>query len=90
MATSILAPRVEALEKDHAVLRRDHDCLADVVNNPDTGLPAVNKRLNENDVLSAQVRIAISIGKWILALLGTSIGLLLFNILTHSIEIVRP
>jgi hypothetical protein len=87
---AILAPRVEQLEKDHAILRRDHDCLANEVHDKETGLPAVNKRLNENDVLSAQVKIAIGIGKWILALLGTSIGLLLFNILTHSIEVVRP
>ena len=87
---AILAPRVEQLEKDHALLRRDHDCLANEVHDKDTGLPAVNKRLNENDVLSAQVRIAISIGKWILTALGTSIVLLLFAILTHAIEIARP
>jgi hypothetical protein len=87
---AILAPRVEQLEKDHAILRRDHDCLANEVHDKDTGLPAVNKRLNENDVLSAQVKTAIAIGKWILIALGSSTILLIWNILTHAIEIVRP
>lgn len=87
---AILAPRVEQLEKDHALLRRDHDCLANEVHDPKTGLQAAHERLNENDVLAAKVGVAISIGKWILALLGTSIGLLIWNILTHAVEIVRP
>ena len=84
------APRIEELEKGHAVLRRDHDCLASQVNDKDTGLPGINKRLNENDVLSSQVKVAIKIGTWLLVALGSSIVLFVWNIIIHAIEIVRP
>jgi len=84
------APRVEELEKNHILLRRDHDCLATEVRDKDTGLPAVNRRLNENDVLSAQVKIAIAIGRWLLVLVGGLVGVLLWNILIHAVIVSVP
>ena len=84
------APRVEELEKNHAILRRDHDCLASEIHDPLVGLPAAHKRLNENDVLTAKVGVAIAIGKWLLIAFGTLDVLLIFNILTHAIVITKP
>lgn len=83
-------PRIEKLEKDHAVLRRDHDSLSAEVNNAETGLPAVNRRLNNNDVLAAQTKIVIAILRWIGVLLGGFVGLLIWNILIHAVIISVP
>lgn len=85
-----IAPRVAKLETDQVLLRRDHDCLEKEVHDPKAGLSAAHSRLNENDVLAAKVGIAISIGRWILITFGAMVLLLIFNLLTHAVEIVRP
>jgi len=90
MAASVLAPRVEELEKNHALLRRDHDCLSKEVHDPLTGLPAAHKRLNENDVLAAKVGVAIGIMRWLAIIVGGFVVALIWNILVHAVIVTVP
>jgi len=73
-----------------AVLRNDHEALKAKVNDDDRGLEAAYQRLDNNDKLAVSVGIAISIGRWLLVTFGALVALLLFNLLTRSIEIVWP
>ena len=87
---AVLAPRIEKLEKDQALLRRDHDCLAVEVNDKDTGLPAVNRRLAEIDKLMVQNKLVIGVLRWVGVVVGGFTLLLLWNILTHAVVITVP
>lgn len=84
------APRIQKLETDVAVLRNDHNTLKCKVDDPKRGLDAAHERLDDNDNLAVSVKIAIGIGKWLLVTFGVLIVALIFNILTHAVEIVRP
>jgi hypothetical protein len=84
------APRINKLETDVAILRNDHDALEKQVCDPKRGLGAAHERLDSNDQLAVSVKIAISIGRWLLLTFGVLIVALVFNIITHAVEIVRP
>jgi hypothetical protein len=89
--------RIERLEGfadqakvDIAVLKNDHQNLKNKVDDPERGLEAAHQRIDCSEKLAVEVSIAVKIGKWILVTFGALIALLIFNILTHAVELKIP
>lgn len=89
--------RIERLEGfadqakiDIAVLKNDHQNLKNKVDDPERGLEAAHQRIDCSDKLAVEVSIAVKIGKWILTSFGVLVILLIFNLLTHAVELRFP
>ena len=75
---------------DIAVLKNDHQHLKNKVDDPERGLEAAHQRIDDTDRLAVEVKIAVGIGRWLLITAGALVVILLFNLLTHAIELKIP